>query len=148
MPGSDVAPLTDAIQHNAAVNHGNSGGPLFDLEGKQVGINTAIYFANGQRLEGENYAISVRRIQELLPRLKTGDSQALDRRDVRAVRRDQETRADGDRDRLPRRRGARWRPASVPAGTAIMAINGRRSTRTRTTAAIDEGHPQRPSTSR
>ena len=72
MPGSDVAPLTDAIQHNAAVNHGNSGGPLFDLEGKQVGINTAIYFANGQRLEGENYAISVRRIQELLPRLKTG----------------------------------------------------------------------------
>ena len=47
VPGSDVAPLTDAIQHNAAVNHGNSGGPLFDLEGKQVGINTAIYFANG-----------------------------------------------------------------------------------------------------
>jgi serine protease Do len=76
VPGSDVAPLTDAIQHNAAVNHGNSGGPLFDLEGKQVGINTAIYFANGERLEGENYAISVRRILELIPRLKTGDSQA------------------------------------------------------------------------
>ncbi len=122
VPGSDVAPLTDAIQHNAAVNHGNSGGPLFDLEGKQVGINTAIYFANGQRLEGENYAISVRRIQELIPRLKTGDSQGWIGATFAQFGDDEGNPTAIVTDFLDAE--GPLAKAQVPAGIAITAING------------------------
>ncbi len=37
----------DYMQIDAAVNHGNSGGPTFNLEGDVVGVNTAIYSPTG-----------------------------------------------------------------------------------------------------
>jgi S1-C subfamily serine protease len=51
------AVLDDLIQTDAAINHGNSGGPLLDLDGQVIGINTAIIRGGEQQAEGIGFAI-------------------------------------------------------------------------------------------
>src|SRR5512142_1352668 len=54
--------FTDFIQTDASINPGNSGGPLLNIEGKVIGINTAIY-ANAQ---GIGFAIPVDRAKKVI----------------------------------------------------------------------------------
>lgn len=52
------------IQTDAAINFGNSGGPLFNAQGQVIGINSAKTVRTGS--EGMGYAISISSIKELL----------------------------------------------------------------------------------
>ena len=50
--------LTDAIQIDAPINHGNSGGPLFDARGRVLGINAQIRSDSGNA-EGVGFAVPI-----------------------------------------------------------------------------------------
>jgi S1-C subfamily serine protease len=64
----------DAIQTDAAVNPGNSGGPLVDMNGNVIGINTAGIFSqasSGTPVQGINFAVSVETVQPVVTALIT-----------------------------------------------------------------------------
>src|SRR5215210_6563717 len=50
--------LPDAIQTDAPITHGNSGGPLFDARGRVIGINAQIRSDSGQA-EGVGFAVPI-----------------------------------------------------------------------------------------
>jgi S1-C subfamily serine protease len=50
--------LVDAIQVDAPINHGNSGGPLFDAQGRVIGINAQIRSDSGNA-EGVGFAVPI-----------------------------------------------------------------------------------------
>jgi serine protease Do len=64
-------PFDDFIQIDAPINHGNSGGPLVDVAGNVVGINTAIYSPNGGSV-GVGFAIPSDQAQKVVAKLMKG----------------------------------------------------------------------------
>lgn len=54
-----AGPYDDFLQVDAAINSGNSGGPLFDAQGRVVGVNTAIFSPSGGNV-GIGFAIPAR----------------------------------------------------------------------------------------
>jgi len=73
----------EMIQVDATVNHGSSGGPLVNLAGEVIGINTAIY-APGGAATGIGFATPINRARPLLAKaqrlLAAGGDQAPDLR--------------------------------------------------------------------
>jgi serine protease Do len=57
------------IQTDATINHGNSGGPLIDPEGKVVGIATALYNPQGEGFIGIGFAIPASTAQYVTAKL-------------------------------------------------------------------------------
>ncbi|MFK0685084.1 Do family serine endopeptidase [Ochrobactrum sp. BD67] len=62
-------PYDDFIQTDAAINRGNSGGPLFDMDGKVIGINTAIISPSGGSI-GIGFAIPAEMAVGVIDQLK------------------------------------------------------------------------------
>lgn len=60
--------LRRVIQTDAAINRGNSGGPLLDTQGRLIGINTAIYSPTGTSA-GVGFAIPVDTAKRVVPEL-------------------------------------------------------------------------------
>ncbi|MEX1995538.1 MAG: trypsin-like peptidase domain-containing protein [Candidatus Saccharimonadales bacterium] len=60
--GTDIENLTDLFQTDAAINQGNSGGPLVNMNGEVIGINTAV--ASGAQNIG--FAIPVNDVKGLV----------------------------------------------------------------------------------
>ena len=65
-----AGPYDDFIQTDAAVNPGNSGGPLVNTRGEVIGINSAIFSESGGSV-GIGFAIPINLAKELIPQLKT-----------------------------------------------------------------------------
>lgn len=63
----------DLIQTNAAITHGNSGGPLVNSRGEVIGINTlGFYSASGEREPNINFAIAMSHAKPIIKQLEEG----------------------------------------------------------------------------
>jgi S1-C subfamily serine protease len=60
--------MSDLIQTDAAINSGNSGGPLFDSSGRVIGVNTLIYSPSGGSV-GLGFAIPINTVKRFIPDL-------------------------------------------------------------------------------
>lgn len=69
--GRDIrsGPYDDFLQTDAAINRGNSGGPLFNMNGDVIGINTAIYSPSGGSI-GIGFAIPSNMAKNVVAQLK------------------------------------------------------------------------------
>ena len=67
----DIAagPYDDFIQTDAPINRGNSGGPLFDMDGNVIGVNSAIFSPTGGSV-GIGFAIPSNMVREVIGQLE------------------------------------------------------------------------------
>ena len=63
--------ISDAIQTDAAINRGNSGGPLLDSRGRVIGINSQIRSSGGGSV-GVGFAISVDTVRRSIRQIRDG----------------------------------------------------------------------------
>jgi S1-C subfamily serine protease len=68
LPTNSGHQISNVIQTDAAVNPGNSGGPLLDSSGRVVGVNTAIISPSGSNA-GIGFAIPVDIVNRVIPQL-------------------------------------------------------------------------------
>jgi putative serine protease PepD len=71
----DETPIEGAIQTDAAINHGNSGGPLLNLQGKVIGVTAQIQSESGGN-DGVGFAIPSNTVRSIADQLiATGKAQ-------------------------------------------------------------------------
>ncbi|HKX79229.1 MAG TPA: Do family serine endopeptidase, partial [Novosphingobium sp.] len=68
-----LATYEDFIQTDAAINRGNSGGPMFDMKGNVIGINNAIFSPTGGSV-GIGFAIPAEIAAPIVESLKRGET--------------------------------------------------------------------------
>ena len=76
---NDPRVYIDMIQTDAAINRGNSGGPLLNSDGEVIGVNTFIFTggtSNG--FVGLGFAIPSERVQKIISQLKESGNVSLD----------------------------------------------------------------------
>jgi S1-C subfamily serine protease len=66
--------IRDVLQVDAAVNPGNSGGPLFNTAGEMVGVNTSIENPNGRFFVGLGFAVPSNTVLRFLPAMMGGET--------------------------------------------------------------------------
>jgi serine protease Do len=66
----NTSPYDDYLQTDASINRGNSGGPMFNLVGQVIGINTAIYSPSGGSI-GIGFALPAALAQPIIEQLKS-----------------------------------------------------------------------------
>ncbi len=73
--GRDIqsGPFDDFLQIDAPINRGNSGGPLFDVHGQVIGVNSAIYSPTGGNV-GIGFAIPASLAKPVVDQLKASGS--------------------------------------------------------------------------
>ncbi len=67
----NAGPYVDFIQTDAAINRGNSGGPLLNMDGQVIGVNSAIYSPNGGSV-GVGFAIPSNTVKTVVAQLRSG----------------------------------------------------------------------------
>lgn len=70
---SGDTPYTDYLQIDAAINRGNSGGPTFDIYGRVIGVNSAIFSPTGGSV-GIGFAIPASIAKSVTDRLMRGET--------------------------------------------------------------------------
>ncbi len=118
----------DFIQTDASINSGNSGGPLFDMEGNVIGINTAILGRNGSI--GIGFSIPSNSAQQVIKQLiEFGET----KRGWLGVRIQDVTKEIAEAEKLDKPRGALVasvaenspsEKAGIQAGDIILEFNG------------------------
>jgi len=66
----DAGPYDEFIQTDAPINRGNSGGPLFDMQGNVVGVNSAIYSPSGGSV-GIGFSIPSNLARDVIAQLRS-----------------------------------------------------------------------------
>jgi serine protease Do len=123
-------PYDNYIQTDAAINRGNSGGPLFNLDGEVIGVNTAIISPSGGSI-GIGFAVPSKTVVAVLDQLKQyGET----RRGWLGVRIQQVTDDIAESLNLKPARGALVagvadngpaKPAGIEAGDVIVKFDGK-----------------------
>src|SRR5690606_18276631 len=65
--------IRNVLQTDAALNPGNSGGPLFNQFGEVIGINTSIENPDGRSFAGLGFAVPSNTAMRFLPQMLAGE---------------------------------------------------------------------------